>query len=342
MDLFQYMNEVKKEKESPLASRLRPTTLEEVVGQQHIIGKDKLLYRAIKADKISSVIFYGPPGTGKTTLAKVIANTTSAEFTQINATSAGKKDMEEVIQGAISLYYNALKGFSMKKIILLTIGCLLLLLLTSCSAESGDLLYSVDYDDLTYCVRGSDTQAEQIVVKKGDEVLWYKNVDVEEDIGNYRETYGFFAEDLNFDGHRDLAIATDVSGDCYTYLCYLYNPTTEDYEKSDELSSLYNVKADAKLKAVFGFTHTQSAENPDSPARTLTADTATMYEWENGVLVPLMKASLTHYSDTDLYLYSVAYYNPETGKYEDDYGKEAWMTPEEYNAADKSVVFYFK
>ena len=100
MDLFQYMNEVKKEKESPLASRLRPQTLDEVVGQQHIIGKDKLLYRAIKADKISSVIFYGPPGTGKTTLAKVIANTTSAEFTQINATSAGKKDMEEVIQGA--------------------------------------------------------------------------------------------------------------------------------------------------------------------------------------------------------------------------------------------------
>ncbi len=96
MDLFEYMRETNKEKESPLASRLRPTTLEEVVGQQHIIGKDKLLYRAIKADKLSSVIFYGPPGTGKTTLAKVIANTTSAEFTQINATVAGKKDMEEV------------------------------------------------------------------------------------------------------------------------------------------------------------------------------------------------------------------------------------------------------
>ena len=72
------------EKESPLASRLRPSTLDEIVGQQHIIGKDKLLYRAIKADKISSVIFYGPPGTGKTTIAKVIANTTSAVFTQIN------------------------------------------------------------------------------------------------------------------------------------------------------------------------------------------------------------------------------------------------------------------
>ena len=100
MDLFDYMREQNSKSESPLASRLRPTTLEEVVGQQHIVGKDKLLYRAIKADKLSSIIFYGPPGTGKTTLAKVIANTTSAEFKQINATSAGKKDMEEVVEQA--------------------------------------------------------------------------------------------------------------------------------------------------------------------------------------------------------------------------------------------------
>ena len=100
MDLFEYMREQNSKSESPLASRLRPTTLDEVVGQQHIVGKDKLLYRAIKADKLSSIIFYGPPGTGKTTLAKVIANTTSAEFKQINATSAGKKDMEEVVQEA--------------------------------------------------------------------------------------------------------------------------------------------------------------------------------------------------------------------------------------------------
>ena len=100
MDLFDYMREKTTDKESPLASRLRPTTLDEVVGQQHIIGKDKLLYRAIKADKLGSLIFYGPPGTGKTTLAKVIANTTSAEFQQINATVAGKKDMEEVVQKA--------------------------------------------------------------------------------------------------------------------------------------------------------------------------------------------------------------------------------------------------
>ena len=100
MDLFDYVREQNSEKESPLASRLRPTTLDEVVGQQHIIGKDKLLYRAIQADKLGSLIFYGPPGTGKTTLAKVIANTTSADFKQIYATIAGKKDMEEVVQQA--------------------------------------------------------------------------------------------------------------------------------------------------------------------------------------------------------------------------------------------------
>ena len=100
MDLFEYMRSTNMEKERPLAARMRPRTLEEVVGQEHIVGEGKLLYRAIKADKLSSVIFYGPPGTGKTTLARVIANTTSAEFTQINATVAGKKDMEEVVAKA--------------------------------------------------------------------------------------------------------------------------------------------------------------------------------------------------------------------------------------------------
>ena len=100
MDLFDYMRETTMEQEAPLASRLRPTTLEEIVGQRHILGKDKLLYRAILADKLSSLIFYGPPGTGKTTIARVIANTTRAIFKQINATVAGKKDMEAVVQEA--------------------------------------------------------------------------------------------------------------------------------------------------------------------------------------------------------------------------------------------------
>lgn len=113
MDLFEYARAQNVEKESPLASRMRPASLEEVVGQQHIIGKDKLLYRAIKADKLSSIIFYGPPGTGKTTLAKVIAHTTSAEFTQINATVAGKKDMEAVVKKAQDM-----KGMYQKRTIL--------------------------------------------------------------------------------------------------------------------------------------------------------------------------------------------------------------------------------
>lgn len=107
MDLFEFFKENTAKNESPLAARLRPTTLDEVVGQEHIVGKGTLLYRAIKADKLSSIIFYGPPGTGKTTLAKVIANTTSAEFKQLNATVAGKKDMEEVVNGAknaLSMY----------------------------------------------------------------------------------------------------------------------------------------------------------------------------------------------------------------------------------------------
>lgn len=100
MDLFSYMHENAVKKQAPLASRMRPRTLDEVVGQSHIIGHDKLLYRAITADQLRSVIFYGPPGTGKTTLARVIAGTTKGEFRQINATSAGKKDMEEVIEEA--------------------------------------------------------------------------------------------------------------------------------------------------------------------------------------------------------------------------------------------------
>jgi putative ATPase len=113
MDLFSYMRENYQEDDAPLAKRLRPENLDDVVGQEHIIGKDKLLYRAIKADKISSLIFYGPPGVGKTTMAMVIAHTTKAEFRQINATTAGKKDMEQVINEAKDL-----RGMYGKKTIL--------------------------------------------------------------------------------------------------------------------------------------------------------------------------------------------------------------------------------
>lgn len=100
MDLFDYMKEKSSKTDAPLASRMRPESVDEIVGQEHILGEGKLLRRAILADKLNSLIFYGPPGTGKTTIAKVIANTTHALFEQINATSSGKKDMEEVVSKA--------------------------------------------------------------------------------------------------------------------------------------------------------------------------------------------------------------------------------------------------
>ena len=85
---------------APLAVRMRPQTLEEFVGQQHIIGRGKLLYRLIEADKLSSVVFYGPPGTGKTSLAKIIANRTNAVFYELNAVTSGKKEITEVLDKA--------------------------------------------------------------------------------------------------------------------------------------------------------------------------------------------------------------------------------------------------
>ena len=100
MDLFEYNRSLQGGKEAPLAARMRPTSLEEFVGQAHIVGKGKLLYRAIQSDRLSSVIFYGPPGTGKTTLAKIIANTTKGAFRQLNATTAGVKDIKDTVADA--------------------------------------------------------------------------------------------------------------------------------------------------------------------------------------------------------------------------------------------------
>lgn len=102
MDLFEYQSQKILKKEAPLANRLRPKSLENFIGQDHIVGKDTLLYRAIKADKISSLILYGPSGTGKTTLAKIISNTTKGIFLQINATTSGVKDIKELVDKAKS------------------------------------------------------------------------------------------------------------------------------------------------------------------------------------------------------------------------------------------------
>lgn len=100
MDIFDYMREERSKNDSPLASRLRPESLDEFVGQEHILNKDSLLYRIIKADKLGSIILYGPPGTGKTTLAMVIAHTTNSIFEEINASTSGKKEMADVVDRA--------------------------------------------------------------------------------------------------------------------------------------------------------------------------------------------------------------------------------------------------
>ncbi|MCL2182450.1 MAG: AAA family ATPase [Chitinispirillia bacterium] len=107
MDLFDANREEALRRSAPLADRMRPRTLDEYIGQEHIIGQGRLLRRAIQIDQISSVIFYGPPGTGKTTLARIIANTTKANFISINAVLAGVKEIREAIDAAhksLSLY----------------------------------------------------------------------------------------------------------------------------------------------------------------------------------------------------------------------------------------------
>ena len=233
----------------------------------------------------------------------------------------------------------------MKKLIVsILLLSLLLALFAGCGQESHDLLYSVEHDGTTYCVRGTDTQAKQLVVKKGDEVLWSKSISVSEKVGARDGSYGFSADDLNFDGYRDLAIPTDVSGECSTYVCYLYNAQKKTYVYSEELSALYNVKSDATLKAVFGFSQTSTYEPAyqDVPAGVITSDIATMYTWEKGVLTPNMRVSITHYPETSNYLYSVAYYDAETKSFSEDYGKEHWISEEKYKDADLSVIYYYK
>ncbi|HEX3018654.1 MAG TPA: AAA family ATPase [Chitinispirillaceae bacterium] len=100
MDLFSKNGENLLQRLAPLADRMRPRTLDEYIGQQHIIGEGRLLRRAIQIDQLSSLIFYGPPGTGKTTLARIIANTTKAQFISINAVLAGVKEIREAIESA--------------------------------------------------------------------------------------------------------------------------------------------------------------------------------------------------------------------------------------------------
>jgi putative ATPase len=100
MDLFDIANQKNNTSLKPLAERVRPETLEEYIGQEHLLSKDKMLYRAIVTDNISSAIFYGPPGVGKTTLARIIANQTKASFIELSAVTAGTADVKKIVSEA--------------------------------------------------------------------------------------------------------------------------------------------------------------------------------------------------------------------------------------------------
>ena len=230
----------------------------------------------------------------------------------------------------------------MKKKILLLLLCIALLIpLTSC-AEKHDLLYSEEHDGITYCVRGKQNTAMQVVVKEGDKVLWSQQIDVDKSVGNLDGDYGLEVLDLNFDGHLDLMIAKKAEDDLISYLCWLKSPQGYSYQYSDSLSGLVNIKADERLKAVFGFSHsvTYEQEIGDDKASLITTDSTTKYIWKDGTLIPETRVSIAYYSKTDLYCYSVAYYNETEKDFEAPYDK--WLTSEEYQKEDMSFLYYFK
>ena len=219
--------------------------------------------------------------------------------------------------------------------------CMLLLLplLASCVWERHDLLYEVEQNGLVYCVRGKGERVKQIVVKKDGKAIWSKSIRTDRDMGKINDAYGLSVQDLNFDGHDDILIAVAKDGDCVSYECYVCADEKSNYELHEELSSLYNVKADARLKAIFAFEQTREARGDDAYT---TCDKAVKYLWKNGKLVPDMYAAIQYYSDGDIYpyYYSVSYYDEELGRFIDSSDK--WLTEEEYKNADLSLLYYFK
>ncbi len=219
----------------------------------------------------------------------------------------------------------------------------LLLSAASCGGERYDSLYYIDHEDgLTFGLRGSGTRPKQVVVKRGEELLWSERVKVSKEVGSLGGTYGFDCPDLNFDGHPDIVLASGIAGDQVSNLCWIYDVEKETYTLSEELSALYNVRANAELEAVFSFLHTYKAEEAylDAPASHQWTDAATKHIWVDGALTPDIRVSITYYSEPDRYCYSVAYYNADSEDF--DQPDDTWLTPEEYKALDMSFLYYFK
>lgn len=219
--------------------------------------------------------------------------------------------------------------------------CLLLLLplCTSCAWERYDLLYEVEQNGLTFCARGKGNRVKQIVVKENGDVIWSKSVKTDRKMGKVNDAYGLSVQDLDFDGYDDILIATKKEGECISYDCYLRVGSKKQYDLSEKFEGLYNIKADARLEAIFAFEQTKEARGDDAYT---TCDKAVKYLWNEGELVPDMYVAINYYSASEQfpYCYSVAYYDEELGKFLDS--SDDWLTEEEYEAADLSVIYYFK
>ena len=226
-----------------------------------------------------------------------------------------------------------------KTVIFLLLILLLTLPLASCAGERSDLLYEVEKDGVTYCVRGQGKQAKQVVVKQGEDVIWLQKVKADRELGDLGGTFGFALQDLNFDGLLYMMIATEQTKDCITYVCWLRDAERLSFTQSNQLSGLCNIRADARLQAVFAFS--QSAERRGENGYT-TCDKTTKYLWDGKKLVPDMYAAIHYYSgDTQTpYCYAVAYYDAEIKTFKDS--SDQWLTKEEYQAQDWSFLYYFK
>lgn len=231
------------------------------------------------------------------------------------------------------------------------LSLVMLVSVTACAKEKYDLLYATDEltetagtATRTFCVRGSDMRARQIVVKEGDKIIWNEKVKVDSDVGSRGGNYGFEVLDLNFDGYNDFMIADNVAGDCTSYICWLWDTNEGTYVKSEALTGLCNIKTDSELGAIFSFSHNYEKEGAylDVPETNITTDSATKYIWKDGALTPDIRASIIYYSETNMYLYSVAYYNEETQAWDEDYAAERWLTPEQYKTYDMGFLYYFK
>lgn len=234
------------------------------------------------------------------------------------------------------------KEKEMKTIKLLSLLLCVLLLLplcTSCVWERHKLLTEIEQNGKTFCVRGNDERVKQIVVKENGKAIWSKSIQADKKMGKIDDNYGVSVQDLNFDGHDDIVVATKKNGECVTNECYLYVGGDKVYQLHEELSSMYTVRANAELEAIFTF---EQSTDYREEGYFITCDKTTKYKWKDGELVPDNYAAIYHSSENvrKPYRYALAFYDSDLKDFLDS--DDLWLTEEEYQAQDWSFLYYFK